>query len=601
MRASGSDRQFVKNVLSGIQDNRGEQWVRLQFRNHTEAFLKSVAVDKVKTLHRKYLPDFAASELYQRYVQQQAAESAAQQQEQQPGGGAEEVLETLRLPDLGKIEKTKAFYNLDALCTNLLALEQVVDLGGAAVVSGYLGDESAQVRKYAINVLAGLAASVRGILAIAAGGLLGRVVELMKDPMPNVSSAACNCLMQMSQRYTGCLALAGMDDVSTVLVGVVCSDSANLNMKIVAARTLGNLYRFIPSLKRPDHRPLLHQFVSPDRRFKYQVLVLLDQFGVGAPPIGSSGELDAHFKEMNSEDKDRKTEGTGSMLDTLFSAEHLVPEFVEQRGLDILLANQQTCSSDSKLGRVSFGIYTLVANFTFGCRLLVRKGIVDTAIESLKLRNPFFLFSVARFLEVAAQQVSTSDRMMAKGAPEALGAFVGEYWDKTALNTICLPAIGALSRLLVSQPLHRARILAVAQQIEAAVRDPTSPYWAAPGSAPSVDAGGLADVKDELTLLTARLLVDAAKPPSQGNLELHRIAVEAEQKRGVTVVATSEPSHSVSLGDKDKEKEKEGKGVSSRMSVFFNKVKDKVGGGQGPGRKTVFMTGDEEASLAKKK
>lgn len=67
IKLGGSAREFIKNVISGIQDNKGEQWVRQQFYNYTKQFLNSVEGDRMSKDHRKWLSNFAQSELYQRY------------------------------------------------------------------------------------------------------------------------------------------------------------------------------------------------------------------------------------------------------------------------------------------------------------------------------------------------------------------------------------------------------------------------------------------------------------------------------------------------------------------------------------------------------
>jgi len=51
IKVGGGAREFIKNVISGIQDNKGEQWVRQQFYNYTKQFLDSVEVINTYVRH----------------------------------------------------------------------------------------------------------------------------------------------------------------------------------------------------------------------------------------------------------------------------------------------------------------------------------------------------------------------------------------------------------------------------------------------------------------------------------------------------------------------------------------------------------------------
>ena len=57
----------MKNILSGIQDARGEEWVREQFYSYTTNFLLNVGSKNLRKEHRKFLPNFEESTIYQEY------------------------------------------------------------------------------------------------------------------------------------------------------------------------------------------------------------------------------------------------------------------------------------------------------------------------------------------------------------------------------------------------------------------------------------------------------------------------------------------------------------------------------------------------------
>ena len=88
------------------------------------------------------------------------------------------------------MQKTKLLYGLSTSLEDINAIEEVCDNDGVAVVASTLNEANSQMRKYAVVVLAQLALSLKGQIAMLSDQVLVRVVEMLKDPMPNVVSAA---------------------------------------------------------------------------------------------------------------------------------------------------------------------------------------------------------------------------------------------------------------------------------------------------------------------------------------------------------------------------------------------------------------------------
>jgi len=88
-------------------------------------------------------------------------------------------------------QKAKILYDISNSLQDLSTINEVLDMDGVALVAPLLTEPSAQLRKYAVFILAELANSVKGQIAIMSDDVLPRVIQMINDPMPNVASAAC--------------------------------------------------------------------------------------------------------------------------------------------------------------------------------------------------------------------------------------------------------------------------------------------------------------------------------------------------------------------------------------------------------------------------
>eukprot|EP00003_Mantamonas_plastica_P017787 TRINITY_DN2935_c0_g1_i1.p1 TRINITY_DN2935_c0_g1~~TRINITY_DN2935_c0_g1_i1.p1 ORF type:complete len:539 (-),score=148.40 TRINITY_DN2935_c0_g1_i1:389-2005(-) len=451
IKISGQDRNHIKNVLSGVEDNKGELWAREQFRIYTEKFLKSVENEKLKGQQKKWLGSFSQCELYTRYLENRDNMDDGDSKDM-------EAIEYLKMlqdteSELGVLEKTKVVFDLQKNLVNLSSIEEVCDADGVATVAQGLSESSAQVRKYSAVALSQLAVSIKGQIAILSGDVLDRVIEKVKDPMPNVVNAACTCLMKISTLFIGVHALVerGVVDLCGELLSA--GEDGNLVVKTRAAATLLQIYRFCPTAKRLDVAMIREQCESPDRSYTTLLFQLLDLWEEPIPDFVLSSSMEQHLQALQAEETETRTQATSYLLSDLVANPEMVIELVKGGGIDILLENESLRAPEDKLSRFSFAVLGLVADSFAGRQLLMGKGVIQRALDGLKDATcPLYLFYVARFFEVICQHPETCEKFIELDGLDALIPFIGENINKDTLNTLCLPSLGAIKFLLLSTP-----------------------------------------------------------------------------------------------------------------------------------------------------
>lgn len=180
---------------------------------------------------------------------------------------------------LSDLKKKQHLWDLLQNMIDLKTINQVIENNAVAVIGPLLRDNSAQVRKYAAAIVAQLAISLKGQLQLVqltfadpadnkatdkangespvkrnssvpqislskdkllanGNSLIATVIQMLKDPMPNVVSAACYCLFKLSALAVGVSALvqhSGHEALKTLICGQA---EDNLMIKIRAAQTL---------------------------------------------------------------------------------------------------------------------------------------------------------------------------------------------------------------------------------------------------------------------------------------------------------------------------------------------------------------------------
>jgi len=459
IRASRRDIPFMKNVISGINDNRGEEWVRDQFLQYTGEFLQDLESDRLKKDHRKYFANFKESNLYLNHKTQVIMHVQTSGSQQAPTAVFTQLKESLETPDTAtKAQQTKMLYSLSTTLKDLSQIEEVCNLDGVATVAQILNEANSQMRKYAVTILAQLGLSLSGQIAMMSDQVLTKVIKMLEDPMPNVANAACYCLLKISTLFIGVQTLV-THDVTAVLTKLLCDPESILMMKTRCAATLLQIYRFAPNTpKPPGLKKYLHsQLKSPDKTYKLTILQLLDQWAEELPQIPISAEVNRWIQSLQATvDGD-----SASSLETRIAASDLVLsdlvkspekrlEFVEAGGVEAVLENAKLSDPSYRLSRYSFSLLSIVADSNFGRKKILRYRVVEHAVQLLqdKDKPPLFLFSVVRFLEVCAQHKDTGAFFMESAGVATLIAFL-EHCHSTKQTLLCIPALGTLRYLMI--------------------------------------------------------------------------------------------------------------------------------------------------------
>ena len=265
-------------------------------------------------------------------------------------------------------------YALSTKLKDLTEIEQVCNLDGVATIAAILNESNSQMRKYAVSVLAQLALSLSGQIAMMSDQVLKRVIEMLHDPMPNVCNAACYCLLKISTLFIGAQTLVNYN-VPDLLAGQLFNQDSHLDMKIRCAATLLQIYRFSPTTPRPAGlmKYLHSQLKSPDKKYKLTVLQLLDQWGEELPQIPISLEVQTHISRLQAcvaagdptPCLDTRIQGSTTLLSNLVTSPEIRLELVEAGGVEAILENVKVEDSNA-LPRYSFSILSIVADSNFG-------------------------------------------------------------------------------------------------------------------------------------------------------------------------------------------------------------------------------------------
>ena len=267
-------------------------------------------------------------------------------------------------------------YALSTKLKDLTEIEKICNLDGVVTIAAVLNESNSQMRKYAVSVLAQLALSLSGQIAMMSDQVLPRVLEMLNDPMPNVASAACYCLLKISTLYIGVQTLI-THDITTVLSRLLFDQNSNLDMKTRCAATLMQIYRLSPTTSIPPGlmKYLHSQLKSPDKNYKSTVLQLLDQWGEELPQIPISPRVQTHInalQQLNDSVPCLETRITGStyLLSDLVTSPQIRLELVEAGGIEAIIENIKI--NNDRLSRYSFSILSIVADSNFGRKKILR-------------------------------------------------------------------------------------------------------------------------------------------------------------------------------------------------------------------------------------
>lgn len=478
-KISSLDKEFILNVMSGMHS--GEKWVRDQFRSYTINFLESVRTGAYMCSQHASLGDpFKLSPLYERFSAQSAASlsdslelaTSPRHSATSLDGGARpqmarrapEVLTDLKVAaaepgSAADLRKKQLLWELLQQLVDLTVINTVCQHDGAGIVAPLLNASSAQVRKYAVAVLAQLAISIKGQVSLVRNNLIPRVLVMLRDPMPNVASAAAYCLFKMSTLYIGVCALVE-NRVPKMLLNLICSEEDNLALKMSAAETLIQIHTLDPSEEVTARDPVKHVLKqSSDAQFRAVLAQLLDLWGEERVYVKISDGMQVSLGSLSSSSLEVRTSATSMLLSDMSQDSHLTLQLVAAGGVQLVTTNSTQGPRGEPLARLSVAILCVIADSSMGRQALLGNKVVEVMMSELETQeSPLFVYNVLRFFEVCCQHRETTKRFLALDGVTKLVTVMRKYADRTALRTLLLPPLGAFRALLLLNPPLRVNL-----------------------------------------------------------------------------------------------------------------------------------------------
>jgi hypothetical protein len=461
-KLSAMDKEFILNVISGMSA-KGEKWVRDQFFNYTKNFLDSVSSNTYKSAQHKALGEpFRLSDLYENYVTSLKNAGPANNPTQ-TGESLDSITATLHQASSGKLTLTDAktkqlLWDLLQRLVDLNTIDELCEKNILAVITPMLDSNSAQVRKYAVATLAQIAISIKGQISLIQHNLIPRVVLMLRDPMPNVASAAAYCLYKISSLFIGVTALV-QHRVPKMLLNIICSSEDNLTLKISTAETLLQIHRMDPTLPIVGHDNIKMMIRSTsDVTFRNVLLLLLDLWGEARLPIKTNETIEFHLSSLRAGGLDVRTGSTSMLLSSLAQDRNLLLQIVAAGGIQVIVKNLVQTAREEPLARLSMAILCLACDTSMGRSSLIGYGAIPTVLGEFQATDfALHLYYVCRFFEVACQYPDTTEVFLESHGLEALVVAIEKYAEKPSLQTLTMPCLGALKYLALLNPvlLHK--------------------------------------------------------------------------------------------------------------------------------------------------
>lgn len=233
IKLTGQDKEHILNIMGGIQDGKSESWVREQFSKYTKKFIDAVIADQIPSSQKKLAAAFKSTPYFSNYLQSKSTTTETEKI------SAIDILHELQDEDMAVLDRVKKIFSLSKMMEDLSTVDEVCEQNGVEIVSWWLTDSNSQFRKYAASVIASLASSIKGQLAILQAGVLqDKIVMLLEDEMPNVRTAAAYCIMKISTLYVGVQALLQANLLDQILSNV---ESTISDIKMYSVETLYNV------------------------------------------------------------------------------------------------------------------------------------------------------------------------------------------------------------------------------------------------------------------------------------------------------------------------------------------------------------------------
>eukprot|EP01125_Pyxidicula_operculata_P020916 TRINITY_DN786_c0_g2_i1.p1 TRINITY_DN786_c0_g2~~TRINITY_DN786_c0_g2_i1.p1 ORF type:complete len:1085 (+),score=296.57 TRINITY_DN786_c0_g2_i1:20-3274(+) len=464
-KISGSDREFIVNVINGMEKN-GEEWVRTQFQNYTSSFLESLKDQKYSNASHKLISkDFAISNLYEQYKLRKKTEVSDDGETAKSAVKALDAFRSLKdNQDMSDTAKKGKLFELIQNLKDLNMINKVIDEGGVKIVVPLLDDTSSQIRKYAVQLLAQLAISMKGQIHMLQESVIPKVINMLDESMTNVAQAACSCLYRICTLYIGVYSVIKCG-LHKKLFSIIINESQDIMLKKTASQTLLQIYLLKPDCEKltgDELRELLRKNRSSQEVMKI-LYMLSDVWGVPIPsmPVSepTSEKLRAlrmkDFRESNnanqhSLDDDPRTIATNFLLSDMTQSPQIVMEFVAGGGVELVLTNATTSDPEEPLGRASFAVLCEIADTAIGRASLLGHKAIEKSLKAISAStSPLYTYYILRFLEVCTQHKNLAESLIKKKGMEIITELFDVYYGQTQTNVLCIPCLQSIKNVLL--------------------------------------------------------------------------------------------------------------------------------------------------------
>jgi len=283
-------------------------------------------------------------------------------------------------------------------------------------------------------------------------------VLMLRDPMPNVASAAAYCLYKISSLFIGVTALV-QHRVPKMLLNIICSSEDNLTLKISTAETLLQIHRLDPTLPIVGHDNIKMMIRSTsDVTFRNVLLLLLDLWGEARLPIKTNETIEFHLASLRAGGLDVRTGSTSMLLSSVAQDRNLLLQIIAAGGIQVIVKNLIQTPREEPLARLSMAILCLACDVSMGRSSLIGYGAIPTVLAEFQATDfALHLYYVCRFFEVACQYPDTTEVFLESRGLEQTVLTVIKYAEKPSLQTLTMPCLGALKYMALLNPvlLHK--------------------------------------------------------------------------------------------------------------------------------------------------
>lgn len=423
-----NDRIHIYNVLGGIKDGKNEQWVREQFLNYTKKFIDSVIND---TSTKKIAESFKTTPYYDDYIKNQKKEVKKV--------SISDILEDLKKGEqIPILDRVKKIYELKTITEDLSTIDEVCNLNGVEIVSQFLSDTNSQYRKYSASVLAQLASSVKGQLAILSGDILPNIIKLLDDEMPNVRSGAAYCIMKISELYVGVKALLK----NNIIEKLKLDPSDIIDIKTSLIMIMYNIYRYAPNTKKPDIKMIKEDLLkSGNVQYNNTILNLLDLLKEDLKDVVKVGTKSKKILNTLSE-----KETIQECIYELTNDPTCVYELIQGGIIHIILKDFKKSKWISLEG-IQILIY--IADTNYGINNLLQTQAIKQAIKLLSLCRPdLYHLTLLQFIDCLCQYEQSCSVFQESSGIEYLVKIISKHYYSALTSSLCMKALKCLYNYL---------------------------------------------------------------------------------------------------------------------------------------------------------